>query len=206
MGVGRCGSTYVMNQLNTNKQINIFGEDMGSTLSLLHSLFCLKQFSQHISKHPKIKECIKHVNQEILLTQINKNSIYVGNEMFHDYNFHINVESLLANHLTSCYNHQITGFKEIRWDLFDSLEFLTVVSNYYKKIKYIYLTRSDEEVVESSKKAWTCFDEQETRRRIKCKKEKINNFLNKQSKEQILIGDVTKNPSFINRVFDFVNS
>ena len=179
---------------------------MGSSLSLLHTLFCLKRFSTHVLDHPKIKQSLKFVGHETMQNQIQKKHAYLGNEMFHDYKFHAHLEHMLTTQFISYYNHRITGFKEIRWDLFDNLNFLCTLNLLYKKVKYIYLTRADSDILQSSKKAWSVKNEDDLKRRIKHKQTKINEFLSTQPAETIIIGDVTNNSKFINEIYNFVGA
>ena len=205
MGAGRCGSTFVMNHLNRDFDTNIYGEDMGTTLSLLQTLFCEHNFLQHIQKHKHIKKSQKSVADIQLQSQIDKSKFYIGNEMYHNYEFHQQLFNTLMTQLTSYYCHCITGFKEIRWDLYRNLEFLDVLRLLYKKVKYIYLTRSDSEILKSSKKIWER-DEEWIINSINIKKQNIETFLQTQESKNVIVGDVTKNPSFYQNIREFIRS
>ena len=205
MGAGRCGSTFVMNHLNRDSDTNIYGEDIGTTLGLLHTLFCEHAFLHHIQKHPHVKKSTKSATDIELQTQIDKNKFYVGNEMYHNYQFHQQLKDILINQLTSYYCHCITGFKEIRWDLYGSLEFLNILPLLYKKVKYIYLTRSDSEILKSSKKIWER-DEEWIIKSIYMKKKNIEAFIQTQEPNNVIIGDVTTDPSFYQNIREFVRT
>jgi len=205
MGVGRCGSTFVMNQLNRDCNTTIYGEDMGTTLSLLKTIDCLNEFLTHISNHPHIKKSIKTVADAKLQTQIAGVDYYIGNEMYHNCDAYETLNYKLIKTLTTYYNQQITGFKEIRWDMYENLNFLNILNKLYRTVKYIYLKRSDNEVLTSSMKNWS-ENEESIAKRIKSKKEKIETFLNTQTDINVIQGDITKDSYFIEQIKSFIKA
>jgi hypothetical protein len=199
MGAGRCGSTFVMNRLNECSKTNIFGEDMGATLCLLNLLFRLDNRINHIRNHPSITHSIKAVSSELIRCQLSKKSSYIGNEFYHDLQFHNNIKASAEKCLVECFSSKITGFKEIRWDLFPDLCFLNVLSSYYSRVVYVNLTRSIDQIIASSIRAFSESGNEQVKQqiesRILAKQNIIRKFLKNQNPADVVSGDVTKDSS-----------
>lgn len=204
MGAGRCGSTFVMNKLNEINDTNIYGEDMGSTLCLLNLLFRINNRAKHISRHPAIASS-KVVSSELIEHQLNKSSAYIGNEFYFDAYFHNNIKTNAEKCLTECFNEPVTGFKEIRWDLFADLSFLSVLNNYYSKVVYVNLTRNIDDIVYSAIRA--DFTEtkdkkiiHQTRNRAMHKQKIIQTFIETQKPKYVISGDITTDVDLMSKI------
>ena len=205
MGAGRCGSTFVMNKLNEHSGVNIFGEDMGSTLCLLNLLFRISNRTDHIRKHPAVMYSPKTVSSEALNRQLHKASSYIGNEFYFDAHFHENVKNSAEKYLLRCFNSPVTGFKEIRWDLFADLSFLNVLNKYYDRVVYINLTRNVDNIVSSSIRADFVENKDEEvapkiRTRVLNKQEIIQNFIKKQNPSNVVSGDITTDGDLMDKI------
>ena len=101
--------------------------------------------------------------------------------------------------LVECFSSKVTGFKEIRWDLFPDLCFLNVLSSYYSRVVYVNLTRSIDQIIASSIRAFSesgneqC--KQQIESRILAKQHIIRKFLKNQNPANVVSGDVTKDSS-----------
>lgn len=204
MGAGRCGTTYVMNHLNKRENTNIFGEDMGTTLSLINTLYRTNQIIHYSQTHPKLVFKEKQALQVNVEDQIRKSRRYIGNEMYHDPDFFLKLRNVITTELSNYFNTPITGFKEIRWDLFDELDFLSVLTQCFTTVKFIFLTRNQDEILHSSSELWKDESVDKLKQRISTKILKIENFLKKQNQNNVLIGDVTTDLEFINRIDEFI--
>ena len=204
MGAGRCGTTYVMNHLNERESTNIFGEDMGATLSLINTLYRTNQIIEYSQTHPKLRFKEKKALQEDIQKQVQGFQHYIGNEMYHEPGFFLKMRNFITDELGNYFNSPITGFKEIRWDLFDELDFLSVLTQHFTAVKFIFLTRDQEKILQSSSELWKNESLDKLKQRISAKTIKIENFLKKQNQNDVLIGDVTTDSTFINRIDDFI--
>ena len=209
MGAGRCGSTFVMNKLNEVGDTNIFGEDMGSTLCLLNLLFRLNHRTNHIYKHPLINCSTKTVSSELIGRQISKNSQYLGNEFYHDAQFHNNIKTCNEKWLLDCFSSTVTGFKEIRWDLFADIYFLNVLNQYYRRVVYVNLTRDVDQIICSSIRAFNVNKDEKTKQQIRArilhKQQIIHSFIESQNPSNVISGDITVDCNLIDKINHLVH-
>jgi hypothetical protein len=203
-GAGRCGSTFLMNQLNKNENTSIYGEDLAATLCLFNSLYRLNQFTEYVDQHPKRTFNTKVVSDETIQNQLIKKQSYIGNELYQNPSFHKNIKTILEQNLFEYFNTPVTGFKEIRWDLFDDLNFLDVIRKYFHVVKFIFLTREETKILQSMTKLWPTESHEKIQQRLRAKHDKISNFLSTQSPESVLKGDITTNELTMEEINAFV--
>lgn len=140
MGAGRCGTTYVMGELNKIDGVNIFGENdmlfvdlikvMGKLdVTVSKGLVCKKETSLKYGEAP-----------------------YIETEWYND----VPALRKISRRLDACVKgyfgtrHRVIGFKEIRFESKADVGILSFFERYYD-VFYIHLTR---DIERQSKSAW----------------------------------------------------
>lgn len=134
IGAGRCGTTYLVNELNKIKDVNIFGENKGSIMQLINVINNLKK-TLILSNNSK-----KFIDDD--LRKIYKKNNYINVEWYNDSKKILKLLKSLDKNLFSYFNsmHKIVGFKEIRFDSKESVENLKYFELNYD-VYYIHLIR-----------------------------------------------------------------
>lgn len=158
LSAGRCGSTNIINRLNQEKNINIYGESFGALPDLVRSAYRFnlynKRFIETNAKR-KLKSQIAAFSPIEIASQLNKTSPYIGNEYYNDHEVIKNILDTLNNSIVNFFKREesVVGFKEIVWGQYSNLNFLNYLETLHLgKVKYLKLTRDIDEQSHSMSK------------------------------------------------------
>lgn len=192
LSAGRCGSSYLLNELNKIKGVNIYGENKNTFSKIINTIYSL----EHTIEKAKFSHKISNIKD---LDKYNK-SHYINTEWYN------NIPKLykIINHLENCLNlyfkdnYKVRGFKEIRFFDKNSIKYLQYFEKKYD-VYYIHLTRNIED---QSKSAFWASNPNA--------KEKINK-INKNIEEilgtkktymRVDLSDISKNISIVQNFLD----
>jgi hypothetical protein len=140
MGAGRCGTTYVMDELNKIDGVNIFGENNMLFVDLLQMM---GRLDVTVSKG---LACKKHADLKY------GKSSYTNTEWYNDVSGLRRIFRRLDACVTGYFSarHRVVGFKEIRFVSEADVKSLFFFEGRYE-VFYIHLTR---DIERQSKSAW----------------------------------------------------
>lgn len=192
LGAGRCGTTYLLNELNKIDGVNIYGENYNSFLKIIAAISSVNgaiKKAINSSKISPIKDLDKY-----------KNGSYIFTEWYN------NIPKLqeIVNRLEECINfyfeddYTVIGFKEIRFFDKKNVELLHFFEKKYD-VYYIHLTRNIEE--QSKSGFWV--DIVNPEERIKTINKNIEDVLSrKKSYIKLDLLDIKNDISIIRKFID----
>ncbi len=158
LSAGRCGSTNIINTLNQEKNINIYGESFGALPDLIRSAYKFSLYDKRFIKtnaKRKLKSQVASFSSSEITSQLNKVSPYIGNEYYNDHEVIKNTLDTLNSSIINFFKREenIVGFKEIVWGQYPNLDFLDHLETLHLgKVKYLKLTRDINEQSHSMSK------------------------------------------------------
>ena len=196
LSAGRCGSTNLINKLNQEEGINIYGENFGAFLDLTKSAYYFDLYKKRFIDNQlsrKQKNQIPFFGDDVLISQVNHTNMYVGNEFYNNHTVLGNTLDSLNNTIVNFFKGEdsIVGFKEIRWANYSNLIWLNHLSKLpFKEIKFIKLNRNIEDQAQSMDRSFNSRGEenptnfQEALERIKKCNRNIDSYLRKVKKDK----------------------
>jgi hypothetical protein len=154
ISAGRCGSTNLINRLNKNEGINIYGENYGALLDLIKSANWFSMYKTRFINQPnmRLKTGLSSIEEEQLNSQINRGQKWIGNEFYNNHEILEDTLNVLNKLIVDFFkvDEPIVGFKEIRWQYYQNLNWLKHLETLpFKEIKYIKLNRNIEDQARS---------------------------------------------------------
>jgi len=197
---GRCGSTSVLNELNSHSDFNIYGENYGTINNLLKSVLFLNKTKNYIS-----------VSNRLSTKKYSDKNFYLGTEWYNDPNKIKDLSYELCHNIIKFFEstHLYIGYKEIRFNDID-LSYLNILEKLYN-VKYIYLTRDIEQQAQSMYKLkWfyqndlplKSHDINSYKEYIATTNNNISNFLIFKGKKQFIHKDISKSPNFAKEIYE----
>lgn len=200
---GRCGSTSVLNKLNSDDKFNIYGENYGTINNILQTIYLLYKTKYYLN----IGNKVSNLNY--------KKSKYLGTEWYNNPSKINELNDNLYKNIVTFFNsdHQYIGYKEIRFYAKD-LSYLNVLESIYN-VKYVYLTRDIEEQAASMfKLKWYHQHDlnlkehsiEEYKNFITKNNLNIHNFLMFKSPKQFIHKNISKDKNFVDDIYNFIIS
>lgn len=188
MGAGRCGTTYLLNELNKIPGVNIYGENSNLFIDLIK---ITKKLEFTIKKSLISK---KYTNLSY------KNIKYINTEWYNDIKKLEKIKLVLKRHILNYFdkNKKLTGFKEIRFLEKENVNLLKYFEDYYE-VYYIHLTR---DIEKQSKSGWWKEDKK-AKEMINIKNYNIENVLG-ENKRYLKI-DLDEIKDDISKIRNFLN-
>lgn len=154
ISAGRCGSTNLINRLNKNEGINIYGENYGALLDLIKSANWFSMYKTRFINQPnmRLKTRLSSIEEEQIYSQVKGGKKWIGNEFYNNHEILEDTLNVLNKLIVDFFkvDDPIVGFKEIRWQYYQNLNWLKHLETLpFKEIKYIKLNRNIEDQARS---------------------------------------------------------
>lgn len=132
---GRSGSSYLLNELNKIKGVNIYGENNNTFSKIIRTIYGLKNTIDYSYKSNKVSK-IKDINKY-------KEDPFIYVEWYNNISKLKKIQKDLENIVNTYFesHHDICGFKEIRFNDKENVQCLQYFEKKYD-VYYIHLTRN----------------------------------------------------------------
>ena len=208
LSAGRCGSTNIINRLNQEKDINIYGESFGGILSLIKSAYEFNQYKEKFIDTLSIRKQNSQTSffppNQISL-QLEGEKKYIGNEFYNDHEVLKDTLNTINNSIINFFKgeNNIVGFKDIRWHYYPNLIWLNHLKKLpFKEVKFLKLNRNIEEQTQSMLQSLSPHvkgnpsNYQECLERIKKCNYNIDSYLNKVKEDKKYECNYVENSEF----------
>lgn len=185
LGAGRCGTSYLLDELNKIPNVNVYGENYNTFIKIIQSIKSAKQTLE------KAKESYKNSN----VLEKYKNGPYINVEWYQSTPRLKKLITILEKSLFEYFegSYILRGFKEIRFFMKENVQHLTYFEKEYD-VYYIHLTRNIEEQVQSD--FWKNFPN--AKEMIATTNDNIESVLGKKEKYiKIDLSQIEKDISFV---------